>query len=189
VKRYLELFKENVLLIKFEDFSRDPCHSYRGVCSFLQIPDAPFSPQVHNPSRAAHSPKILFVLRKLNNYVIEKNRGGAPIKEISEKIHGVGKETVDHLAKVAPLTPFEKFRCRIITQKVAAFLKNCPEPYPYRQIKSKQERDRLMLLGLKAGKPPKLNQGIRTRLLRKYAPDVGSLSDLTGTDWSAWLKT
>jgi hypothetical protein len=188
VKRYLELFKENVLLIKFEDFARDPRRSYREVCSFLQIPDVPFSLHIYNPSQATRSAKILFILRKLNNYIIRENKGGAPLKKISEDINGVYRETVDKLARVASLGIHEKFLGKAISKKVAGFLKNFPQPYPYKEIISKQERDRLVQLGLKAGKSPALKNRIRKHLLKKYAPDIEKLSGLTGLDWSDWLK-
>ena len=188
VKRYLDLFKENALLIKFEDFARDPLCSYREVCSFLHIPEAPFPIYVHNPSRSARSARILFILRKLNNYIIRENKGGVPLKKISEDINGVYRETVDKLARVAPLSIHEKFLGRSISKKVADFLKNFPGQYPYKEIVSKLERDQLMHLGLKTGKPPTLNNRVRKHLLKKFAPDIEKLSDLTGRDWSEWLN-
>jgi len=62
----------------------------------------------------------------------------------------------------------------------------------YRQfvgdIKTKQERDKLMLLGIKKNKPPELARDVRTGLLKKYTGDIIKLSDLTNMDFTYWLS-
>jgi len=189
VKRYLEIFKDKVLLIKFENFANNPHQSYQEICSFLKLTPASFPLEIHNPSLAARSAKILFILRKLNNYIIEKNKKNIPMAEISKYIDGVYMEIVDKLAKVAHLSIYEKFMGKNIKNKVADLLKNSPQPFPYKEILSKQERDRLMYLGLKSGSPPAIKKKIHRDLLNKCTSDIEKLSDLTGMDWSDWLKT
>jgi hypothetical protein len=65
VKRYLDLFSDNVLIIKFDDFKNDLMTAYEKVCSFLGIKVNEFSPEIHNVSRDVYSPKLQFILRKI----------------------------------------------------------------------------------------------------------------------------
>lgn len=186
VKRYLELFKDNVLIIKFEDFVKDPAASYGQVCSFLGL-DAPHvSFQIHNPSHAVRSAKLLFVLRKLNNYIINENRRGKPLDHISETIKDAYEEIVDKLSGVTRFGIPDKIRGKIILKKVIHYLNNLPGQYYYKEIKTKEDRDRLLNFGLQPGKPAKLKGKTRINLLRKYAPDVERLSHLTGMDFPGW---
>lgn len=186
VKRYLELFKDNVLIIKFEDFINDPGSSYRQVCSFLGI-EAPVIPfPIHNPSHAVRSATLLFVLRKLNNYIIDENRQGKALSKISETVKGEYEGILDKLSKVTQLPIGDKIRGKIILKKVIHYLNNLPGQYYYKEIKTKEARDRLLNFGLKAGKPAKLERKTRINLLRKYAPDVERLSHLTGMDFPGW---
>ena len=62
------------------------------------------------------------------------------------------------------------------------FLKN-----KFIDIKTKKDRDRLMLLGVKKNKPTKLERHIRTELLKRYKEDIEKLSDLTNIDFTYWL--
>ncbi len=67
VKRYLSLFKNNVLVIKF-DFLKNNFHTaYSQICSFLDINTNTLSREAYNVSRDVYSPKLQFILRKINN--------------------------------------------------------------------------------------------------------------------------
>lgn len=67
VKRYLDLFKNNVLVIKFDFFKNNLNTTYDQVCSFLDINTNVLSPEVYNVSKYVYSPKLQFILRKINN--------------------------------------------------------------------------------------------------------------------------
>ena len=38
VKKYIDLFGKNVLVIKFDDFKKDVHREYKKICLFLNIP-------------------------------------------------------------------------------------------------------------------------------------------------------
>ncbi len=67
VKRYLDIFKNNVLVIKFDCFKNNLNTTYNQVCSFLNINTNDLSPEVYNVSKDVYSPKLQFILRKINN--------------------------------------------------------------------------------------------------------------------------
>jgi hypothetical protein len=188
VKKYLDLFKQNAMIVDFEDFSASPESSFREICSFLQIAPLPVPLQICNPSRAVRSAKVLFVLRKLNNHIIRRNKQGVPVNRISEEMKGAYLDAMERLAQVTHFTMYERFLGRMTLRRVANFLKQSPHPFPYREIQSKAERDRILILGLKKGVPPPLRKRTRRELLEYYEPDVQKLSRLTGRDFSAWLK-
>lgn len=186
VKRYLEVFKENVLVTKFEDFVKNPAPSYEEICSFLQISSEHISFHIHNPSYAVRSAKILFILRKLNNYIIKKNKQGTAVNTISKEIQGEYQDIVNKLSQVTRLSIYEKILGRRTAKKVADHLKKLSEPYPYKEIKGKKERDQLLTFGLKPDRPAKLNKKTRMELFENYQTDIKCLSDLTRIDFSDW---
>lgn len=188
VKRYLELFNEKVLIIKFEAFSRADAEGPRKVCSFLQIQpeDVPF--QIHNPSYAVRSARILFVLRKLNNYIINENSRGIPLMEIVSKLENKYTEIVNQLADVTRFNIYEKISGKRILKKIADYLNSLPDPFSYRDIRSKSRRDQLLNYGLKPGRPFKLKKKTETSLIKRYETDIKKLTALTGIDFSDWLE-
>jgi hypothetical protein len=187
VKKYLELFKQNVFIIKFEDFAADPEFSYRDVCAFLQIDPAPVSFNVHNPSHVARSARLLFVLRKLNNYIIARSRQGVPAAKIVDGLNMKHREIVDKLTRVTRLSLYEKILGKLILKKIGVHLKSLPDQFLYKDVSKKEDRDRLLRFGLKPGKPAKLKEKTRRFLLAKYEADITRLSALTGMDFSRWL--
>lgn len=188
VKRYLELFKNQVLLLKFEDFVKEPGVVYGDVCSFLQVEPVKVRFHIHNPSYAVRSAKILFILRKLNNNIIRKNKQGIEIHNIIEGIDDMYGEIIKKLYPAARLSFYERIVLRGILKKIVGYLQGFSEPFPYRDIKSKEERDRLLVFGLKPGKPLALNRGTRRKLLKKYERDIEKLVELTGMDLSEWVR-
>jgi hypothetical protein len=187
-KRYLELFKEDVLIIKFEDFSINTASTYREVCSFLQIDPQHAPYQIHNPSHAVRSARILFILRKLNNYILQENQRGTPVSKISEKLKHKHTEIVNQLARVTRLNMVERISGKRILKKIENYLNAFSDEYPYRDIQSKTRRDQLLNLGLKPGKPPKLKKKTQNHLLNRFEPDIKKLSTLSGMDFSGWLE-
>ena len=54
-------------------------------------------------------------------------------------------------------------------------------------LKTKNQRDHLLTLGLTKKEPEKYSQRTRTTLLNDYRRDVDRLEELTGLDFSAWF--
>jgi hypothetical protein len=67
VKRYVDLFRENVLFILFDELVSNPENVYNQVCNFLEIDQQPVKPVMANPSKAVISPAFQFFLRKCNH--------------------------------------------------------------------------------------------------------------------------
>ena len=66
VKRYLDLFGENVLIVKFSDFKNNLDETYKRICLFLDIKVNAFTPAVYNISKDVYSPGFQFLLKKIN---------------------------------------------------------------------------------------------------------------------------
>ncbi len=187
VKKYLDLFKENVLIIPFEDLAMNPAPAYEKVCSFLNIPPAQVPFHIFNSSRAVYSPKLTFVLRKLNNYILNEKKMGKPFSDIHHSIKDHYTEIVDKLSLVIGFRMYEKIIGAIILRKVTAHLRDLSLNHPHHINNTKEVRDWLLNFGLKAGPPPPIKNKTRIRLLLQYACDVEKLSQLTRMDFSPWL--
>ncbi len=72
VKRYLDLFGNSVLIVKFDDFKNDLKTQYKRVCHFLGVQENVFTPEIHNISKSVYSAKLQFVLRKINDRLIRQ---------------------------------------------------------------------------------------------------------------------
>jgi len=70
VKGYIDLFGDNVLVVSFDSFRNSPPETYRSICLFLGIKPNPLPPTIFNVSRSVYSPKLQFLLRKINNVLI-----------------------------------------------------------------------------------------------------------------------
>jgi hypothetical protein len=70
VKRYLDLFGDNVKALLYEDLVNQPHTLYRDVCGFLGI-STDFQPlfKAHNPSRIPRSVTLQFMLRRIYHSV------------------------------------------------------------------------------------------------------------------------
>jgi hypothetical protein len=67
VKRYVDLFKQNVLVMTFEELLASIKDDYAPVRQFLGIGAQHATPEVSNPSVRVVHPALQFWLRKLNN--------------------------------------------------------------------------------------------------------------------------
>ena len=188
VERYLELFKSNVLILTFEDFIKDTRASYLQVCSFLGIPPAGVPFEIHNSALNVYSSKLMFVLRKLNQHIISENKKGSALHDISKGLKSECRSITDRLREVTRLTLPERIRGKLILRKVMRALESCADPYPYKDIQTKEQRDHLLRFGLKAGHAEKLSGALCAELHGKYAPDIERLSRMTRMDFSGWSR-
>jgi hypothetical protein len=185
VKRYLEYFGDNVMIIKFEHFSRDTLNIYDDVCSFLSLEKHSVDSQIHNLSRRVLSPSIQFLLRKLTDNFHESGKhlllAGQkwPFSELYHKY-------AHNLSAVARLS----FKDRIMSTYVMHRLFYCLKPpcLLAQATATKEIRDQFMGIGLSSGKPGRLNPGTKTLLMTKYRSDIEHLSALTNMDFSDWFS-
>ena len=134
IKRYIDLFHDNVLVVKFDDFVGSLQSEYDKICSFLNIETNSASLSAQNVSKSVYSPLIQFALRKIS-------------------------------------TKLNIYRIKNFNYK----------------IQSKNKRDLLLQFGIRNQKPKRLNPDLKYRLLQKYKENLQMLSDLTGTDFAAWV--
>ena len=135
VKRYTDLFAENTLVIRFDDFVDRFKSEYKKIYNFLNISEHKVNPEIFNVSKEVYSPLIQFFLRKIS-------------------------KRINHY----------QFKY-----------------YNYR-VKTKDDRDRLIKIGLRNRKPKPLKPILKKYLLRKYQEDIYKLAELTGIDFNIWLK-
>jgi hypothetical protein len=186
VKRYLELFRENVLLTRFDDFKKDLAHTYKRICSFLGIEVNEISAKIYNPSKSVFSARIQFLLRKLNSVLIELVHKGVSQAELESSVRQNYSECTARLSEVADFTLTEKMRCDEILRCAFSLLKN--NQMSLQNIATKDQRDQLLTLGFNAKRLPGVKCETKNRLLRQYAGDIERLSDLTHFDFSDWMQ-
>lgn len=67
VRKYLELFGDQVLIVKYDRLKNDFVEAYEEICRFLGVKANEITPLSYNVSSGVYSPKIQFVLRILNS--------------------------------------------------------------------------------------------------------------------------
>lgn len=188
IKRYMDLFKENVLLLSFETLVKDPGVIYSEICSFLGIPPFPISYEAHNQSRAVLSPKVVFLLRKLNNHIIKRNKRGVPLSSINRGIGKRYKMFEKKLSKVTELSPYEKELGVQIIKRVSEYLKNINEEYHYAKIQTKAQRDQMLTFGQKPEPPIPMERDTKYNLMKVYADEIERIARHTGIDFREGIE-
>jgi len=182
VKRYIEKFKGNVLIIKFDDFKQSPAEEYAKVCAFLGIAPNKLERRVFNPSRHVISAKIQFILRKVTFGLIAAKRSGER-KDMEKLVFKIYVECLEKLASVARFTLRDRVRGYLMIRKV---MKVLGEDAFDQNIVTKDQRDKLMKLGWLEGKPRNMDNSVRTKLLKRYGDEIQMLSQITGQGFGEW---
>ncbi len=74
VKRYLDLFGDNVFIVKFDDFLMSPRNTYLNICNFLSITPHYVEIKRQNKSKRVYHPILSFLLRKTTNIQVRIRR-------------------------------------------------------------------------------------------------------------------
>ena len=187
VKRYVDYFKERVLVLRFEEMKADPQGIFDTVCTFLGIQRITKKFRKHNVSKSVRSPKIQFILRHLNTYIgsmLATDRGICQIRE--EDIRQYYRVSLRQLSSVTRITLRDRLIGTIFLRNICTLLKK-GALQSHQTLISKKQRDLILQLGLVDKKPAPLAADLKTRLSRCYAVDVEKLSKLSGLDFSEWL--
>lgn len=187
VKRYLRLFKENVIILKFENFINNFSQEYGRICEFLGISQNSFNITKTNESHDVVSPVQQFILRKitqfyLSNYENLKRKNNrtefknAFIEELSKNII--------QLKKVTHIGIFQKMRLLSIIEKVVKRLSSGEWELKKDTI---QNRDIIMKCGLKKKFSKRIKEETAFNLKKKYRDDILQLCQYTGIDFSGWV--
>ncbi len=187
VKRYLDLFKSNVFLIKFEDLMSETGSVCEGLCSFLGIEGRDNDFRKYNRSVSVKSAKLQFLLRKLNNYIINDNTNGIPIDDIQKKLRSNFSAMVQKFREKVKLNLFEYIQIQAAFFKVNIFLGSLSDKYLFKNQHKKCIRDKILDFGLNNKPAKKLNEKTRTELLVKYKKDIDILSSFTDMSFFSWL--
>jgi hypothetical protein len=189
VKRYLELFHDNVLIVKFDDFKKDTPVTYRRICSFLKIEPNEIPFETHNPSKAVVSPKIQFILRHLNNFLLDIRQTPITSTELENQITINYHLCFNKLSEVTNFTSQEEDLGRSILEKLISIVTNNNFFAEFNEINTKAQRDNLLDLGLKTEKPHPLDIQLKNILLEKYKTNIEHLSSLTKHNFAHWLSS
>jgi hypothetical protein len=187
VKRYLELFGNNVMIIKFEHFRRHTQIVYDNVCAFLGLEKHELDLQIHNQSPSVLSSKIQFLLRKLNHNFHET---GKQLLLSGEKWPFVDLycEYAEKLSSVAPFSLKDKLLSAYVLMRLRVYLNTKTYMLPQAPV-TKIIRDILLNIGLTNKKPWNMNRTTKTGLMAKSRPDIVQLAALTDMDFTDWLTS
>lgn len=189
VKRYIDLFKKNVLLVKFENFTKDFNAEYGRVCDFLGIDACPPRHIPKNESSAVISPQVQFLLRKLTKFYLSgisqpgetgRNNYEAALRG---KLHREIAKHIDTLKAVVPIGMLKRFKLKRRLEKIIHDFHAAGSPVNW---ESKELRDALLKYGLRNSPPGKINEEMAGTLKEKYKPDILKLCDYTGMDFTDW---
>lgn len=186
VKRYLDFFGDNTLIIQFEHFKRDTLNVCNMICSFLGLKKHAFDVHVHNPSRGVLSPKIQFLLRKLNDIY---HTSGRQLLISGEEwpFADVYRQLEQQLSSVSHFSFKDRILSGYVMYRLKMFFQN--EYRHTRQVDSKEIRDQLLTIGLSHRKPRRLNGNTKKLLMSGCRSDVERLSALTGMKLTGWLSS
>lgn len=188
VKRFLELFKENVHVMKFEDFTKNPDSELNNVYNFLDIkPTGCCSDGYSNESKTVYSPVLQFILRKFTKSCLSGRLNIEPLirnKQVLKRfVFKQVKEEITTLSAVRNIDLLERLRVYYVFNKIIRQI-HLNRFVP--TFNTKHERDMLIRMGHRDKKPGKMNPNTYTYLMNEYKPDILKLSKLTGIDFPEW---
>lgn len=186
VKRYLQLFRENVLVVKLDDFKMVFDNQYKKICSFLHLSPNEIRPEIHNTSRQVYSARIQFILRKITTEVVVKkliSREYNKVKILNEIAKSFVVNAITFCkAKRTLLDPFSTF---LIFVRISRFINETH--FDSHNVFSKSQRDVFLKTGFKDTKPTILHDSMRKKLLQRYEEDIVKLQKLLNIHFTEWL--
>ena len=191
VKRYIDLFKKNVLLVKFDNFIKNFEVEYERICGFLGVEAGPPRQIPKNESFAVISPQVQFLLRKLTTFYLSGGiRPGETGNNKDEadfrgKLHLEITKQIDSLQEVVHTGMFGRFKLFRRLKKITRDFHTAGLQVNW---DSKEIRDALLKYGLQNHPPGKINEETAARLKEKYKPDIRKLCDYSGMDFTDWIQ-
>jgi|GEM_PF-558405 len=184
VQRYVELFGENVLVLKFEDVIKNKNKEYKKTFSFLKLHPIELTHQKHNKSYQVHSVKSQFILRKLNDSLIPFRLNSCPISII--KIIQLYTSIIWKLYQEN--ISLDSLSSHIVLiRKIIHSIQH--EENLFGSITTKHQRDFLLKIGLIAQPPVPMNSITREKLQHQYKKDILKLENFTNIDLKSWLSS
>jgi hypothetical protein len=188
VARFLNHFGDNVLIILYESLKESPHLLQSRLHKFLQIDLPPPLPQIVNESRAVINAKVVFILRKLTNFIIQENRRGRPLAEIVPALESHYADFVKTLSQEIHWGIRERFLGRSVLRRAIFHLIKLEDDFAFRCIRSKSQRDMLLRLGWAKKRPMPMKIKTRRQLQICYEKSIRELNRMIQMDLSGWLS-
>lgn len=195
VRRYLELFKERVLVLRFEDYVGAPDKVWERVCRFLSIDsDAGVDPgpRPANESRRVPSSLIPYILRKLGKFYHSHPdalaRDGFAVgagPSLKTLFFDRAERELEVLERVRPITRTERRRLFVALERAA---EQRDREDPGQDPAAPFEREVWVKWGRVEEPPAALDRRLYRGLIEDYRRDIEALSESARTDFSAWLR-
>jgi hypothetical protein len=208
VKRYVDLFKDRVLIVKFEDYFGDFSREFERICRFLNVEtlDAPDRKPGDdlasaNQSKRVHSSVLQYALRKMNRYYfshVAPFGAGDDAGHQREHLGENGVKRRDMLRRAffdqmrRELRVLEKQKKIKLTERLRIFcllrriVGQLDQGAVVPRKTSKSERDVWLKMG-QIDQPPSTMNDRTVRCLReRYKSDIALLAEYTGIDFSSW---
>ncbi len=191
VKRYQDLFHDRVLILRLEDVVSDPRRELKKLCGFLEIlyKVEPMPPL--NQSVGVNSAAGQFILRKLTRTLMSElsfreESKQSPYNDYLSWLSGQALFHIEALKAVFAVTKSEqKWIMNLVTQIADELYRKKLEV----NKSSIEHRDKLLEFGcgtdLESSMP---SEDTVCFLKERYRNDVSRLSELTGLDFSDWLR-
>ena len=186
VKRYLDLFGSNVMVLKFEDLKSDPDKQMKSLCAFLNIEPYVSDYQEHNVSHEVISAKIQFLMRHVNTHIINMLDQKTDPFQLSLSCVQYYRACVNKLSEVTHVSWPDRMSGGIHMGRVLMLIMR-GRVYKQKDIISKIQRDTILQIGHRMVKPAMLSVARKHDMITKYSSDIEKLTSLTKVDFSRWL--
>lgn len=192
VKRYIDLFGQNLRVYKFEDFKENSDLIYSNICSFLEIKKEDISFEKENASVYYSLPFKNFTSRKLSGaYWDSISRGVKTIPSLLKDIKRqwdiltwniiIGKAKRNHNIEFR-----DYLKCKMEKNKYFRRIEQYGIREKFEDLNLRDELYKILIGESNVSKPMELNA--YNNLMKSYQPDIESLSSLTNINFKIWLS-
>lgn len=179
VKLFVDLFKKNVLVLKYEDFQQDNQKTMDVVSKFLNIKNLQFTIEKHNVSRLPMNPQSQFIFREcIQPYTPNSKYGIFSKYRVNIKRTEFFQEYIQATTKLNNRQKIT-MKCIISSMKIIK-----------RYLFFNMNNNHIIFpnCGFSRSKNHQMNPRVRFDLLNKYKDDIKNLSNLTKIDFKSWLN-
>lgn len=184
IKRYHNLFKDRLLIIKFENYIQNFEYEFTRICDFLDIKSIHTKEVYLNKSIRVLYPPLQFLLRKLTNYYLANCKVKVHQETIRNTLNIKFREDYNNIKTIVDIRPFRRYQINMIVRRVIKMVSNADLMLDEH---TKNSRDLMLKAGWINKKPKTLKKDTYTLLKENYRTDIMKLSEYTNIDFSDWL--
>jgi glycosyltransferase involved in cell wall biosynthesis len=186
VKNFLDLFGDNVCIVKTDDFENNFYPEYKKICKFLEVAPNEVSPRKYNKAYQAYSPLIQFILRKIIGNLADKKIDIRKVNQSVVLIHTIQYFLINSIIfhKGEKRLP-DPLLTLLTFQKIVKLInkKNTSDSTSMKSL-----RDLILQVGFKTYQRKPLSPILRNALSKRYVEDIVKLEKLTNVNFSEWLQ-